>query len=148
MALLRRKHTDEIRRATAGTAQIAGADVVALTKRKKLRHRFPFYAVFIGRPPGVYRGWDMARRAVQGVSGNCVKGYINIAEAQGAFDYADARGWIGGADGQQPMPRVFPESLDPHGQAPPNLTPLCPSDKHRAYYCVFRGQRPGIYASM
>ncbi|KAF7335855.1 Cauli-VI domain-containing protein [Mycena sanguinolenta] len=137
--------------ATAGAASQGVPDghvrvVQAGSKKKKPKAKA--YTVFYGQVPGVYLAWAQAKDMVSRVPNAVYRGYPSVAEAQEAFDYARARGWVR-ASGHtidlipnMPPPSELDEVVNPFWTSAPNLR------DDDEWYVVYRGITPGVYRTV
>ncbi|KAJ7115517.1 hypothetical protein C8R43DRAFT_1138142 [Mycena crocata] len=141
--------------ATAGLATQgvpnSSVECVQNSPRKK-HYKKAAYVVFLGYLAAVYLRWADAQRAVSGVKGAIFRGYRTVAEAEAAFAYAQARGWVRNCNSRG----VFPARMsDPPANPTPSLditdevNPLHGSeDLDDNWYVVYRGITPGVYHSV
>ncbi|KAJ7673339.1 hypothetical protein DFH06DRAFT_1124059 [Mycena polygramma] len=145
-------YTDSWATAGAATQGVAGAHVRSVKKRRKKKHQdFAVYAVFFGRNPGVYYEWAEAHQCNNGALGAIYKGYGTDEGAEGAYEYARARGWTRvctsrPASPTQPAIAALPLPSIDEAERP---NPLHGNDTlDQTWYVVYRGVTPGVYHSI
>ncbi|KAJ7803062.1 hypothetical protein B0H14DRAFT_2613714 [Mycena olivaceomarginata] len=136
--------------ATAGAATqgVPDAHVHHIQKGpKKKCTKKRAYVVFHGWSPAVYSTWREAERAVSGFSNAIHRGYATLADAQSAFAYAQARGWIRSTRAVTAgiaMPMPTPNDDDSH-----KFNPLSGTEEvDNTWFVVYRGIQPGVYHSL
>ncbi|KAJ7793453.1 hypothetical protein B0H14DRAFT_2622843 [Mycena olivaceomarginata] len=136
--------------ATAGTATqgVPDAHVHRIQKGpKKKSTKKRAYVVFHGWSPAVYSTWPEAECAVSGFRNAIHRGYATLADAQSAFAYAQARGWIRStravtAGIAMPMPTPNDDDSD-------EFNPLSGTEEvDNTWFVVYRGIQPGVYRSL
>ncbi|KAJ7886293.1 hypothetical protein B0H13DRAFT_2666737 [Mycena leptocephala] len=62
--------------------------------RRRVHNRMAAYVVFCGLRVGVFMTWRETSPLVTRVRNSIFRGYLSVAEAYAAFEYASARSWV------------------------------------------------------
>ncbi|KAJ7079327.1 hypothetical protein C8R43DRAFT_951859 [Mycena crocata] len=149
--------TSEWSQAAALTQGIPQAQARSISSPRKPRRKKGAIVVFYGRRPGTYATWNGpagAEMQVRQVSGALFQGYETAAEAEAAYQYAEAHRWTGvRGSGALPPPNslasaipALPLPLDPTAPIHNPLHGAVGAPIH-TWYIVYAGITPGIYLS-
>ncbi|KAF9017039.1 hypothetical protein BDZ89DRAFT_1141022 [Hymenopellis radicata] len=124
-----------------------GAQVVALTpKKNKARTAAGAYVVFAGRQTGVLRTWAECNAATSRFSGAIFQGYLTRDFAAAAFQHAlQARLVRNGLTAARTYRKIRVRNATLTVRSDDG--PLSLGVTHKAWYNVYAGTQPGIYAS-